>query len=245
MLKTLPLRKLVIELRYRPNLGFYGKMDAVGRSLGDDFPDWERSPLTLEVRNKKNHRRVFLSHRRCFYQADLGDAEPQREFQFAEKTLEAVCAGLAITEFARIGIRQWLASDMDKAFALMVDEIAARFLNENEELSSILTDTKHDVAYVVDYETSEGWKYHLRLGPMTKEQWFQVVDYEVNIFERPEEENALTFEKYRSSLPENFLYLDIDCFQEDVAKDRFTELLTMFRRRSHDLAGRLIRYCRE
>ena len=245
MLQMLPLRKLVIELRYKPDLGFYSKMDSVCLNLGEKFPDWERSPLTVEVRNKKKHRRVFLSHRRCFYETDLVTADPTPEFQCAEETLKDVCVGLAITEFERVGVRQWFASDLDKPFALMVDEIAARFLSQNEALSSIVTDSKHDVGYVVDYETNDGWKYHLRLGPMTKEQWFRVVSYEANIFERREEEDAVTFEKYRDSLPENFLYVDIDCFEEDVAEDRFTELVTTFRRRSHDLAGKLIRYCRE
>jgi hypothetical protein len=243
--KTLPLKKLVIELRYKPELGFYGKMDTVGLNLSEKLPDWERSPLTVEVRNKKKHRRVFLSHRRCFYETDLDRAETALEFEFAATTLQEVYGGLAIGQFKRVGVRQWFAADLKKPFALMVDHIATRFLNEGDELSSILTDGKHDVAYAVDYETSEGWKYHLRIGPMTKEQWLHAVNYEASIFESPEGEDARTFEKYRDCLPENFLYLDIDCFQEDVAEERFTGLVTAFRRRSHDLAGRLILYCQE
>lgn len=244
MLKTLPLKKLVVELRYKPDLGFYGKMDSVGVNLADSFPDWERSPLAVEVRNKKKHRRVFLSHRRSFFEADLDGTDALREFQFGEETLKDVCVGLAIKEFKRIGVRQWFAADLMKPFALMVDEIAARFLGHDQELSSILTDATDDVAYVVDFRTSEGWKYHLRLGPMTKEQWFQAVSYEVNNFERRGDENAATFEDYRDHVPENLLYIDIDCFDEDVTEDRFTGLLTAFRRRSHDVVEKLIQYCR-
>ena len=66
MAETDSLRKLVVELRYKPELGFYSKMDAVGANLSDDFPHWQRSPLTVEVRNRKKHRRVFLGHQRCF-----------------------------------------------------------------------------------------------------------------------------------------------------------------------------------
>ena len=54
-------------------------------------------------------------------------------------------------------------------------------------ICAFLSDKTHDVAYVAEFETSDGWKYHVRLGPMTKEQWFQVVGYEANIFESPEE----------------------------------------------------------
>ncbi len=76
MLPTLPLKKLVVEVRYKPELAFYNMMDAVGTELADHYPDWVRSPLTVEVRNKKKHQRVFLSHQRTFYEADLAGADP-------------------------------------------------------------------------------------------------------------------------------------------------------------------------
>ncbi len=134
MVQTFSLRKLVVELRYKPELGFYSKMDAVGTNLSDNFPEWQRSPLTVEVRNKKKHRRVFLSHQRCFYETDLVPAHPNLEFDFAEKILSEVCAGIALRELKRIGIRQWFASDLTKSFALMVDEVSSRFLNQSADL---------------------------------------------------------------------------------------------------------------
>ena len=76
MLPTLPLKKLVVEVRYKPELAFYNMMDAVGTELADHYPDWVRSPLTVEVRNKKKHQRVFLSHHATFYEADLAGADP-------------------------------------------------------------------------------------------------------------------------------------------------------------------------
>jgi len=245
MLSLPPVRKLVIELRYKPELSFYGRMDTVGMKLGEQFPDWERSPLTVEVRNKKKHRRVFLCWNRCFYEADLESADPNREFECAQGTLCDVCSALSVHELKRVGVRQWFACDTNKAFAAMVDEITDRFLHRGEELRAILTDNVHDVAYVVDYETHEGWKYHLRLGPMTKEQWFQVVHYEPGIFVRLDEDASTTFEEYRKTLPDNFLFVDIDCYQDEVPTDRFGELVTTFRRRSHEIVSKLIRYCRE
>lgn len=244
MVESHSLRKLVVELRYKPELRFYSKMDVVGANLSDDFPDWQRSPLTVEVRNKKKHRRVFLSHQRCFYETDLIPAFPNPEFDFAEKTLTEVCAGIGLREVRRIGLRQWFASDLDKSFALMVDEVASRFHNQGDDLRAILSDRTHDVAYAADFEASEGWKYHLRLGPMTREQWFQAVSHEANIFESSEHGKEASFEEYRKGFPENFLYVDVDCYKEDVPADRFAEFVTTFRRKSHDLVGKLIRYCR-
>ena len=251
---SLPLRKLVIELRYKPELGFYGKMDVVASSFADKFPDWERSPLTVEVRSKSKHRRVFLSHHRCFYEADLESAAADTEFSFAEKVLLDVCSELAVRDVKRVGMRQWFACDLEKAFALMVDETIARFFSPSQELLGILNDKAHDVAYVVDYETAEGWKYHLRLGPMTKEQWFQTVRYERGLFgdvdrsgiaDQDASDASATFEDYRKTIPENFLFIDIDCYEEGLPMDRFSRKFDDFRRRSRDLVTNLIRYCQK
>jgi len=244
MVKPLPLKRLVVELRYKPDLGFYSKMDSVGQALLTQFPDWVRSPLSLEVRNKKHHRRVFLSYRRCFFQTDIDDSHASRVFESAEGALREVWTGLELTEFTRLGMRQWFAADLEKSFAAMVDDIAARFLRQDEELASILPHKMSDVGYVVDCETDEGWKYHLRLGPITKQQWQELVEYEPEIFEPSGREEAATLEAYLSSIPDNFLYLDIDCFQEHVRQDAIAELLTTFRRTSHQLASDLIRYCK-
>jgi len=60
---TFPVRHLIAELRYTPTLGFYSAMDKIGIALGEHYPDWERSPLTLEVRDKNHRRRCYLSQR--------------------------------------------------------------------------------------------------------------------------------------------------------------------------------------
>ncbi|MFV1966326.1 MAG: hypothetical protein ACC628_12955, partial [Pirellulaceae bacterium] len=229
--------------RYRPDLGFYDRMGGVARGFSEKFPDWERSPLTVEVRNKKKHRRLFLTHRRCFYETDLRTAIPAGEYEAAQSCLETICAGLEVSDLQRIGVRQWFAADLGKTFALMVDELESRFLKKDNSLSAILADKTEDLAYVVDYETTDGWNYHLRLGPMTRDEWFRRFPYEVNMFEAPDEDDAATFEDYRASLPDNFLYIDVDCYQENVSAQQLKELVQTFRHHSHKLAGDLIKYC--
>lgn len=241
MLRTLPLKKLVVELRYKPSLGFYSKMDSIGLELGGEFQDWERSALAVEVRNKKRHRRIFMSHARSFYEADA--PEPDTEFQFAAGKLTNVCKGLSVDRLLRIGIRQWFAADLNKAFALMVDEIAERFLLRSDELSAVLPDKTHDLAYSMVYEAAEGWKYNLRLGPMVKKEWFQFIFHEPNLFEDVEQ-GERSFEKFRESIPEQFLLIDIDSYREDHPAQELDEFMTTVRRKTHDVASRLIDICK-
>jgi hypothetical protein len=238
----LPLKKLVVELRYKPNLGFYGKMDAVGIELAEEFPDWERSALTLEVRNKKKHRRLYLASMRVFYEAD--NADPDADFEVAEKLLTRTCPKLDVTTLSRAGIRQWFAADLGKAFAPMVDEFAERFLGHMPECAGILSDKTKDVAYVVDYETDDRWRYNLRMGPMIRSQWFAVVPHGSDAFERGDDA-AETFDKFRQSFPEQFIYVDIDCYREDLPVGELADFMKAVRRRSHDLAAKLIDYCRK
>ena len=241
MLRKLPLKKLVIELRYKPDLGFYGKMDSAGSVLNDDFPDWERSPLTVEVRNQEHHRRVFLANDRCFFEAD--DPDPDTVFEWAGNRLKKVCEKLGVETFARVGVRQLFAADLNKTFALMVDEMAQRFLVRNDQLAAFLPDKTHDLAYTVVYKTPDDWKYHLRIGPMEKKQWLQTVYHEPNLFEQ-NEDGSHTLVEFWKSLPEQFLYVDIDSYREDQSAKKMDEFLTTVRRKTHDLVEKLIDFCK-
>lgn len=238
----LPLKKLIVELRHKPTLGFYGRVDAIGEELQEDYPDWERTALTLEVQNRKKHRRLFLSADRIF--VDVDAADPDADFDRAEKLLVKVSKKLEIAEFKRIGVRQWFAADLTKPFALMVDEFAARFLNGNEELKGILADKLKDVAYVVDYETSDGWRFNLRAGPMTKSQWLGTVAIDRNNFDRTEGATE-TIEKFRESIPEQFLFVDVDCYREDQSADKLAKFMIAVRKRSQEIVGKIIDYCKK
>jgi hypothetical protein len=241
MQRKIPLKKLVVEVRYKPDLSFYEKMDQLGMDLASEFPDWQRSPLTLELRNKKHHRRLFFSHSRSFYEAD--GADPDTEFQYAGDRLKKASEKLSLSTLQRVGVRQWFAANLEKSFALMVDEIGQRFLGKNDELSNILNDKRDDLAYVVVFETKEGWKYRLQLGPMQKRQWFEMVLHEPSIFEAAEE-GSETFDKFQKLLPEQLLYMDIDFYVENQPTNRFVEFLTAVRTRSHDITTSLIDFCK-
>ena len=98
-----PCRKIVIELRYAPDLAFYGKMDSTAIQFSDSFPDWERSPLTVEVRTKKKHRRIFIANRRCFFESDLRAQASNTEYEAARGFLERICTSALSTLDFRVG----------------------------------------------------------------------------------------------------------------------------------------------
>lgn len=233
-------RKLVVEWRYKPELGFYGKMDAVGIDHADHFPDWQRTPLTLELRNRKRHRRVFLSVRRSFFDCD-GLENQASEFEFAGGILDRVGGKLELGTYERIGVRQWFATDLHKTFTALMDDVYQKFYQHNQALIAVVGTRVKDVAYVIDVEHADGWRYNLKLGPMRKQQWFDFVQYELGNFE--DEDDGETFAKFRASIPEQFLFIDMDCYQTDLPAAKSLAFVRAVQPRSQEIVQGLIKYC--
>lgn len=211
-IQNLPVRNFVVEWRYAANLGVYSKMDGLGIEVADEYPDWYRTPLTLELANKKSRRRFFMSFRRCFYDVIRPeDGVVASELDRATKIFDRFRDGLKITRIERVGIRQWLAFESDEKLADLVRRAADKFHPSHEELHRAISGEIEDIGYSVDIGHPAGWKFSLRAGPMEKSQWFDVVPHEMRLFGGPAE-----LLQFKEEFPERFLYVDIDCHKEDV-----------------------------
>jgi len=232
-----PITKhLVVEMRYDPTLAFYGLMDKIGLDLIKHYPDWERSALTLEIRDKKHKRRCFLGHQRCFFEAVDFTAEAT-ELEQASKLLEKMHFELRFTKVRRFGVRRLISVAATEPYAELVRNVAAKFHPKSERLDKMLRGKLEDVAYVVDVRTDLGWRYHLRVGPMERKQWFELIPYEIGIFNVPED-----FPKYRDSFPERMYFIDLDCYQEDIAFSDIAPVMAATRQASAEMVSELMQY---
>jgi hypothetical protein len=231
--------KLVVEWRYSPQLGGLSTLDSMGVDLLPQYPEWERSPLTLEMRNLKRHRRVFMALERSFFEAD-GIADLFSELETAAGVISKVCSTLKATKLERLGVRAWYAVDLGVAFAALVDRVTELFLRHGPDLEAIYDATVRDVGYVMDLETSEGYKFNVRLGPMLKDQWLRSVPYERGIYEQSTDQDAATFKKHLASLPDQFLYMDFDLFRHKFDASEARDFVGYARRRIEDTAQALV-----
>jgi len=236
-----PVKNLVIEWRYKPNLAVYTKMDQVGIDFAEKYPDWQKSPLTLEIRNKKSKRRFFISYRRCFFEV-IGprDKDVAAELERASKLFDRIHRDLDLNKLERVGIRQWAAFARDEPFAEMVRRANRKFQPQDPQFLELLRGNVVDVGFVADVKTEQGWNYSLRVGPMEKAQWFDTVPHEVEMFSGTEE-----FAEYRQEFPDRFLYVDIDCFKEDVALSDLPALVSAISMASRDTMSDLWKYYEE
>lgn len=230
------VRHLVMELRYEPSLAFYSVMDKIGFDLAASYPDWERSALTLEIRDKKNKRRGFLSHQRSFFEA-VDFANQAVEFEKAVKFFEKLHHELKFTRVRRIGIRQWAAVVLEEKFEKVVKDMARKLYSTEQALTNALHGTLDDMLFAVHVRANTGWKYHLKMGPMLRKQWFEVIPYERALF--PDEE---AFKVFKESIPETMVFIDFDGFQEDIPYSELSSAVASIRRGAEEVFRDLANY---
>ena len=227
---------LVLELRYEPTLLFYTKVDLIGLEFSDTLPDWERSPLALEIRNKKTHRRCFLSHQRSFYEA-LGFETIGPELDRAKQIFDRLHHDLKFSKVKRIGVRQWIGVTSDQPFPKLVKAVTDKLQISSDQFDTLLRGNIEDFGYAANVLTPEGWKYRLYVGPMERKQWFEIIPHEPGAFESRED-----FEKHKDTIPEKMILLDIDSFKEDVPYIDIATLTTSMRSVTHEIVTDLIKY---
>lgn len=240
----LPIRTLVVEWRYAATLAIYSKMDVVGLAFAEEYSDWQRSPLALEIWSKKHRRRFCMAHKRSFFHVvDQGakfGLDVVAETERAGKLFERLGGEIEASTIERVGFRQWVAFPRTESFRELVARAKRKFQPQCSTLEDCLGGSVDDVAYVVDVATSDGWKYDLRAGPMEKKQWFEIVPHERNLFG-----SQSSFDAYREAFPGQFFFVDIDCHHENISRSDAIGWLTIAKRLSHDVFTRIHKYFSE
>jgi hypothetical protein len=233
------LKKLVVEFRYRPTLNAYSGMDKIGLGLAKDFPDWQRTPLALEIRNKVKHRRLGITFNRTVFDS-YAPEDVSRELSLARECVTNVTKRLKVTEFQRFGMRSLFVAETGETFERLVQQVAKNFLAPIGTIGAFGDMTLKDVAYVVDVHFKE-WTYCVKVGPVEKKQWLSLVQHGKDIFES--EPGGETFEKFRDSIPDRFVFLDIDASREGVLESDVLKTFRGLHDRSRKIAEDLLKHC--
>jgi hypothetical protein len=233
-----PSRHLIVEARYQPTLKFYAAMDQIGLAEMDSFPEWERSPLTLEIRNRDHHRRFFMSHQRSFYEA-LGWANDSGEFNRAVGLLGRLHHELGFTQFRRVGMRQIAGYPVEEAFERLVRRFTDRWHPGGIPVENIIRGYPIDVGYAFNVQTHDAWRYHLRAGPMKREQWFELLPAEPGLFP-----TLTAVEEYKETIHERMIFVDVDGYQEDLPFADLERFANAVRQTSSTIIQELVAFVR-
>ena len=234
------LRRILFEWRFKPTLSFYGRMDDIGVSYLDEFPDWRRSPLALELRNRVRHERLHMSFTRCFYEA-YGPLSPVEQCERGVRFMTQVCERLEIDSILRLGILRTWAAPVNSTFPALVEEFATALLPDDSVIKGLLSDEVRDPAITIDFNSPDGWPYDLRAGPMEKKQYFGVVDHDKTTFAERGAESG-TFRQYQESFPDLLVYLEIDSFRLNLQLEEAGSFIEASRAHTADAADRILKH---
>ncbi len=225
-----PVRSLVVEWRYDPNLAIYSVMDKVGIRFKESFPDWQRTPLTLELKDKKHRRQFAMAYNRCIFHVAAPHDLISTELEKACTLFDEVASDIDLSSVKRLGLRQWVAYERSESFKDLSGLFRKQFQPPSTQLLDALTGTVEDMSYTADVLHSQGWKYALRTGPMQKQQWFELVAHDEPLFE-----SSQSFGLYKERFPDAFLYVDLDASKDDVPYRDTAALLRTMREGSHHI----------
>jgi hypothetical protein len=196
--------KLVIEVKFRPNLLYFSEMFKIASSIEEDYEDWQAkhnpsegllidNTLKKSLKITSNSLTLILENNELF--SKLKEEAHQIFLLFLEPT--------KIKKITRIGVRRMGVYESSVKYQSLVNNFYDSFYANAKAIKDIAADSVEDVAFILD-GVKDGYRNHVRLGPLKPEQ--APIYYQTNFNEQ------LELKK------ETNLYLDVDTYT-DVEND--------------------------
>ena len=235
------LKKMIVDQQYEPSLQVFGCMDSLGIALAANFPEWNRGPVNLELRNKAKHQRLIVNHRQVAFEYDSPGTEDER-VEITTAVMKAYESRIGFPKFARFSVHGFFAAATQESFATLCERVERRFVTAPSNIPAFhgMETKMTDVSYVVTFVT-ENWKYAVCLGPMERNQWFQSLFYDMGSYDLFNV--AGSFVKSVEAIPERFLFIDIDASQDGIAFQDAFQQIRYLDQHICDLANKLAAYC--
>lgn len=207
-------KKIIFNADFKPSVDFFQKQYDIIKELNADFPGWDLSGLNFVIQDKENNCSGSFSSQKVVYEVE----EANNKIDFAKerilKGLRIYSNYLPLKVFIRLGIRFYMFVPMQEIKKEeLADIIQSKLFITNEAIINIFTEKANDLAYILDY-AKDGFLYHLKCGPMPKEHiptWVAFGEGK-NRFK-----SAKDFKDYLESFPEMSIFIDIDCYKNDVS----------------------------
>lgn len=197
---TLLKSKLIVEIRFRPNLAYFDDMFKIASSIEDGYEDWQASHnpsegILIDQTNKKSLKITSSSLTLISEDPGYFSKIPEEVHQLYLLFLEPT----RINEIKRVGVRRMGIFETNHRYQTLVDGFYDTFYAERDAIKSIAADEVGDVSLIFD-GVKDGYKNHVRMGPLKPEQ--------VPAFYQSEFEGKLDLKS------ETNLFVDVDAFSD-------------------------------
>jgi hypothetical protein len=207
------IQKLMMRFGYKPNLAVYTRMDAVAATMTDEFPQWERSALSLDLRNPELHQRFQILFNYCYFSCDE-PSNPTESVAMANRLMDFALKKFEIGKLERVGVAYFSIVEDKRSFRDLVLACDKAF---HVPLATIPAfDDCHlaDTAYIVSAkERDTKWSRTVQVGPMIKSEFLAKFPFEIPLYDLEQK----PLKAFQDAIPETFMFVssDVSCIQCD------------------------------
>lgn len=196
------LLKIIVEVKFRPNLTYFSDAFKIASTFEEDFEDWQTShdpyQALLYSNSTTDLLRINSDGVTIIYENNYSIESLKQRF---EKVINSIFNPSNIEEIRRIGVRQVLTYESTAEFDLLATKLASSFTANYSDHTELAIDSVSDFSFVLD-GIKNGFKNHIRFGPCT-----------------PKEAKARfspIFKETRTKATKNSVFIDIDVFNDEV-----------------------------
>jgi len=209
-------KRIIFSADFKPSIQFFKTQYDIIDELQSEIPNWEIGGANFVMSDRvNNYSGVFLS-KKVTFEFDAASDKITLAKEKISKILAIYHKHLPIDSFLRLGMRFFMFISMgDIKKEELSDIITPKLFVKNEFVDSAFSENITDIVYTIDY-SKDDYLYHFKCGPMPKEQipaWVDFGQYKHRF------ENEKVFKEYLESFPEMSIFLDYDCYANDVTFD--------------------------
>lgn len=202
----------IIELRFKASLPFFQLRAEIGKPLEKLFKDWRFDPVTLKFFDIEKYQTASLECKRISITSLNQSSDDFKNL--TTKVISGYFKALPIDKLIRYGYRKIFSAPLEVKFDEVVKLFHDKIYPKNEEFKNIFTEGFSDVAFLGNF-TRDSFSFHFQAGPVTKDECIK----------RMEPHNPFKVKNKDKEITDISLFLDTDCYKENVSADNYTTLL--------------------
>jgi hypothetical protein len=202
--------KLIVEVRFRPNLAYFDEMFKIASSIEDEYEDWQASHNPSEGiltdATKKKVLKITSSTLTLILEDSAGfSSMPEEVHRMFLLFLEPT----RISEIKRIGVRRSGIYETDSKYQVLTDGFFDAFYGNKDAIKSVAADEVGDISVILD-GVKDGYKNHVRMGPLKPDQ--------TPIYYRSDFSDKVEIKKETNLFLDVDVYSDVKTTYEDAGK---------------------------
>lgn len=207
--------KIAFEARFaKPSLLFYDKKSTIGNRLMRKFEHWETDGLITILTKPADKTLAAIEHNRVLVAKEFGGNLTSSSIpeEIIKNVIDSYSKELSLENLDRVGLRTMICVPLKLKFEELVSITKEKFYPKSKELIGIIGNSYKDTALAVVFELGN-INNRLQIGPVKKEELLARVQFR--------------FDYQKEILPDVSLFIDFDCFQQNIPTGKADEFITI------------------